>query len=90
TSTFNAEERQSFLARVDLTARTARQVELPYDPDLYFFQYQGFLVNGDEVYVAVTPVGKDGHIYILNSRTGTVTKGARLINKAGNHYIGVY
>ncbi|MFA7154188.1 MAG: hypothetical protein WC112_00480 [Proteiniphilum sp.] len=89
-STFNAEERQSYLARVDLTARTARQVELPYEPDLYFFQYQGFLVNGDEVYVAVTPVGKDGHIYILNSRTAAVTKGARLLNKAGNHYIGIY
>jgi hypothetical protein len=42
------------------------------------------------VYVAVTPVGKDGHIYILNSRTGSVTKGAKLINKPGNHYIGVF
>lgn len=89
-ATFNSEERQSFLARVDLTAGTAHQVELPYEPDLYFFQYQGFLVNGDEVYVAVTPVGRAGHIYILNSRTGAVTKGARLINKAGNHYIGIY
>ncbi len=44
------------------------------EPDL-FFEYQGFLVNGDEVYVAVTPVGKDGHGYILNNTFGAVTKG---------------
>lgn len=90
TSTFNASEQQSFIARVDLNAKTAKQVVLPYEPDLYFFQYQGWVVNGDEVFVAVTPVGKDGNIYILNSRIGSVTKGAKLLNKPGNHYIGVF
>lgn len=90
TSAFNANEQQSFIARVDLNTKTAQQVALPYEPDLYFFQYQGWVVNGDEVFVAVTPVGKEGNIYILNSRTGTVTKGARLLNKTGNHYIGVF
>ncbi|RQO65516.1 hypothetical protein DBR40_23485 [Pedobacter sp. KBW01] len=89
-SAFNATEQQSFIARVDLNAKTAKQVTLPYEPDLYFFQYQGWVVNGDEVFVAVTPVGKDGNIYIINSRTGNVTKGAKLINKTGNHYIGVF
>ena len=89
-SNFNSNEQQSFVARVDLNAKTAQRVDLPYDSDLYFFQYQGFLVNGEEVYIAVTPVGKDGNIYILNSRTGAVTKGAKLINKTGNHYIGIY
>jgi hypothetical protein len=47
-------------------------------------------VSGDEVFVAVTPVGKDGNIYIFNKKTGTVTKGATLVNKAGNHYIGIF
>ncbi|MFC7522853.1 hypothetical protein ACFQRK_02775 [Parapedobacter sp. GCM10030251] len=89
-SNFNANEQQSFIARVDLRAKTAQLVNLPYEPDLYFFQYQGWVVNGDEVFVAVTPVGKDGNIYILNSRTGTVTKGAKLVNKTGNHYIGIF
>lgn len=89
-SVFNTDEQQSFVARVDLNAKTAQLVTLPYDPDLYFFQYQGWVVNGDEVFIAVTPVGKDGNIYILNSRTGTVTKGAKLVNKTGNHYIGIF
>ena len=81
---------QGFVARVDLNAKTAAKVDLPYEAGLDFGQYQGFVVDGDEVYIAVTPVGKDGNIYILNSKTGTVTKGAKLKNKPGNHYIGVY
>lgn len=81
---------QGYVARVDLNAKTAAKVDLPYDADLDFGQYQGFVVDGDEVYIAVTPVGKNGNIYILNSKTGAVTKGAKLINKSGNHYIGVY
>ena len=81
---------QGYVARVDLNAKSAQVVDLPYDPQLDFGQYQGFVVDGDEVYIAVTPVGKDGNIYILNSRTGAVTKGATLKNKSGNHYIGVY
>lgn len=81
---------QGYVARVDLNAKTAAKVDLPYDADLDFGQYQGFVVDGDEVYIAVTPVGKDGNIYILNSKTATVTKGAKLINKSGNHYIGVF
>lgn len=87
---FSSGEVQSFIARVDLNAKTATKVDLPYEPDLYFFQYQGWVVSGDEVYVAVTPVGKDGNIYIFNSKTGAVTKGAKLVNKAGNHYIGIF
>ncbi len=81
---------QGYVARVDLSARTATKVDLPYDADLNFSQYQGFVVDGDEVYIAVTPVGKNGNIYILNSKTGAVTKGATLVNEAGNHYIGIF
>lgn len=83
-------ENQGFIARVDLNTKTATVVDLPYQTGLDFGQYQGFVVDGDEIYVAVTPVGKDGNIYILNSKTGNVTKGAKLVNGAGNHYIGVY
>lgn len=81
---------QGYVARVDLNAKTAALVDLPYEQGLDFGQYQGFVVDGDEVYIAVTTVGKDGNIYILNSKTGSVTKGATLKNKPGNHYIGVY
>lgn len=86
----NADD-QGFVARVNLNTKTATLVEgIPYDADLDFSQYQGFVVNGDEVFIAVTPVGKDGNIYILNSKTGAVTKGAKLVNKPGNHYIGIF
>lgn len=82
---------QGYVARVDLDARTAEKVEgIPYDADLDFGQYQGFVVDGDEIYIAVTPTGKDGNIYIINSVTEEVTKGATLINEAGNHYIGIF
>jgi hypothetical protein len=82
---------QGYIARVDLNTKKATLVEgIPYDVALDFSQYQGFVVNGDEVYIAVTPVGKDGNIYIINSKTNVVTKGAKLINKPGNHYIGVF
>jgi len=85
------ESDQSYIARVDLNNRTAENVnEIPNDPDLSLHQYQGFLVSGDNLLVAVTPIGKDGNIYVLNSQTGEVTKGAKLINRAGNHYIGVF
>jgi hypothetical protein len=81
---------QGFVARLDLNAKTAVKVDLPYDAALDFGQYQGILVSGDEVYLAVTPVGKDGNIYIINRKTGAVSKGAKLANKAGNHYIGIF
>lgn len=82
---------QGYAAYVDLIAKTAVKVTgIAYDSDLNFGQYQGVLVSGDEVYIAVTPVGKDGNIYILNSKTGSVAKGAKLVNRAGNHYIGIF
>ncbi|MGM9475293.1 hypothetical protein ACS5PU_02640 [Pedobacter sp. GSP4] len=87
---YSVADKGGYLARIDLNAKTATKIAIPDDADLSFGQYQGFVVNGDEVFVAVTPVGKDGNIYIINSRTGTLTKGAKLLNKAGNHYIGVF
>lgn len=82
---------QGFVARLDLNARTAKKVEgIAYDADLNFGQYQGFVVDGNNLYIAVTPVGKDGNIYIIDIPTGNVTKGAKLANKPGNHYIGVF
>lgn len=84
------EQSQSFVALIDLNAKTAQQLDLPYTTDMYFFQYQGFVVDGYDVYMTVAPVGQDGNVYIINSNTGTVTKGAKLINKPGNHFIGAF
>lgn len=81
---------QSFLALVDLNAKTAQPLDLPYNSDMYFFQYQGYVVDGFDVYVTAAPVGQDGRIYIINSATGVVTTGAKLTNKPGNHFIGAF
>lgn len=82
---------QGFVARIDLNAKTAQRVEgIDYDASLDFGQYQGFVVDGNEVYIAVTPVGKDGNIYVIDIPTGAVTKGAKLVNETGNHYIGLF
>jgi hypothetical protein len=89
--TYEGANDQGFVARLDLNARTAQKVEgITYDTDLNFGQYQGFVVDGNNFYIAVTPVGKDGNIYVIDIPTGAVTKGAKLVNKPGNHYIGVF
>ena len=81
---------QSFFAIVDLNAKTAQKVDLLYNNDFYLFQYQGYVVDGDDIYVTVAPVGQDGNIYVINKNTGVATKGAKLVNKTGNHFIGTF
>ncbi|RXG31954.1 hypothetical protein [Leeuwenhoekiella marinoflava] len=82
---------QSFFALVDLNAKTAAKIEgIPYDVDFELFQYQGFAVDGDEIYVTQAPVGQNGNIYVVDTATGEVTKGAQLVNVEGSHFIGAF
>ncbi len=82
---------QGFFALVDLEAKTAVRIDdIPYDPDFYLFQYQGFVVDGTDIYVTQAPVGKNGNIYIIDTETGAVTKGAELVNVDGSHFIGTF
>ena len=82
---------QGYFALVDLEAKTAQKInEIPYSEDFYLFQYQGFVVDGDEVYVTEAPVGENGNIYVIDTQTGEVTKGAELVNVEGSHFIGAF
>lgn len=82
---------QGFFALADLNTKTAEKIDaIPYDPDFYLFQYQGFVVDGTEIYVTEAPVGKNGNIYIIDTETGEVTKGAELVNVEGSHFIGTF
>ncbi|MCK0160958.1 hypothetical protein [Allomuricauda sp. F6463D] len=82
---------QGFFALADLNAKTAEKIEaIPYDPDFYLFQYQGFVVDGSEIYVTEAPVGQNGNIYVIDTETGVVTKGAELVNVEGSHFIGAF
>ncbi len=82
---------QGFFALIDLEAKTAEKIDdIPYDPDFYLFQYQGFAVDGTEIYVTQAPVGENGNIYVIDTETGEVTKGAELVNAQGSHFIGTF
>lgn len=82
---------QGFFALIDLNAKTAVKIDaIPYDPDFYLFQYQGFVVDGNEIYVTQAPVGQNGNIYVVDTETGNVTKGAELVNVEGSHFIGTF
>lgn len=79
-----------YIARVDLNAKTATKYTLPNEGTLYFGQIQNLGIEGDEVFFAVAAPGQEGNIYIFNSKTGAMTKGAKLMNQAGGQYIGLY
>ncbi len=82
---------QGFFALADLNTKTAQKIDaIPYDPDFYLFQYQGFVVDGTEIYITQAPVGQNGNIYVIDTETGEVTKGAELVNVAGSHFIGTF
>ncbi|MDO6811167.1 hypothetical protein Q4603_21290 [Zobellia galactanivorans] len=82
---------ESFFALVDLNAKTATKInDIPYEVDFELFQYQGYAVDGNEIYLTQAPVGKNGNIYVIDTETGTVTKGAELVNTEGSHFIGAW
>ncbi|SHM86368.1 hypothetical protein [Polaribacter sp. KT 15] len=82
---------QGFFALIDLNAKTAVKIDaIPYDPDFYLFQYQGYAVDGNEIYLTQAPVGQNGNIYVVDTETGAVTKGAELVNAEGSHFIGAW
>lgn len=86
----SGERTGGYIARVDLNSKTASKYTFPNEANLNFRQIQHIGIEGDEVYVAVAPVGENGNIYVFDRETGEMTQGATLINKAGNQYIGVY
>ena len=55
-----------------------------------FGQFQNIGIVGDNVYVPMTPNGVDGNLYVINYKTGVITKGAKLKNQSGSFYIGAY
>lgn len=52
------------------------------------FQYIGLV--GDTAYVPLTPSGETGTIYVINTLTKEITKGATLKTISGSYYLGAY
>ena len=53
-------------------------------------QFQNIGLVGDNIYVPLTPAGKDGNIYIINTKTKEIKKGAQLKAASGSFYLGAY
>lgn len=83
-----------YVALVDLNNQTATKLTTDNETDetfsTTFSQFQNIGADGDFVYVPLTPSGKDGHLYVINWKTKEITKGAKLVNSSGSHYIGAY
>lgn len=83
------------LALIDLNAKTATPITTDVqqaDEDLStaIGQYQNITTVGDYVYAPISPSGKDGNLWVINWKTGEVTKGAKLKGYSFAHYIGSY
>lgn len=83
-----------YVALIDLNARTAAKlttdIETTAELSTTLGQYQNIGVNGDYAYIPLTPSGQDGNLYLVNWKTGEITKGAKLINQSGSFFIGSY
>ncbi|WP_116108353.1 hypothetical protein [Lewinella sp. IMCC34191] len=79
------------VARVDLYNGTATKMNLP--ENLWLQQYQSAVVRDDQLYMAITPTGENGHVYIFDVTSDSpdaFTLGASLENLAEGTYIGIY
>lgn len=83
-----------FVALINLNDKTATKLatEIEADTELSttLGQYQNIGVVGDNVYLPLTPAGKDGNIYIVDTKAKTIKKGAKLKAASGSFYLGAY
>jgi hypothetical protein len=79
-----------YIALIDLNAKTATKISNEYEAKLNFGQYQNLAVNGDFVYVPLTPTGEAGRLYVINWKTKDVIKGTVLTGQSGSSYLGSY
>jgi hypothetical protein len=87
---YNIAGEGGYMALVDLNAKTATKLASDYEAGLNFGQYQNIAVNGDYVYVPLTPTGEAGKLYVINWKTKAITKGATLTGQTGSSYLGSY
>lgn len=79
------------LARVDFNNNTIVDLQVPQN--LWLQQYQYSVVKDGKFYIALSPVGGEGHIYIWDvnsSAPNAFTKGAKITTGADAFYIGIF
>lgn len=79
------------LARVDFNNNSVVNLEVP--ANLWLQQYQNSVVKEGKFYIALSPVGAEGNIYIWDvnsSSPNAFTKGAKITTGADAFYIGIF
>lgn len=87
---YDVDKKGGYLALIDLSTKTATKIATEYEAQLNFDQHQSIAVEGDFVYVPLTPVSLPGNVFVYNWKTGVLTKGAKLANGTGHRFIGAY
>ncbi len=87
---YNIAGKGGYMALVNLNTKTGTKISSDYESTLNFGQYQNIAVNGDYVYVPLTPSGEAGQLYVINWKTKQVIKGATLTGQSGSSFIGSY
>ncbi|KIA98130.1 hypothetical protein OA88_20765 [Flavobacterium sp. JRM] len=78
------------LARIDMKDNTIVNLNVP--KGLWLSQYQNSVVRDGKFYIALTPVGVQGNIYVfdVNSTSPDGTIGAKVTAGADQYYIGIF
>ena len=78
------------LARMDLINNTVVDLNVP--DGLWLTQWQNSVVRNGKFYIALSPVGAAGHIYMfdVNSTSPDGVKGAATVSGADQYFIGIY
>jgi len=78
------------VARMDLINNTVVDLNVP--DGLWLTQWQTSVVKDGKFYIALSPVGAPGHIYIfdVNSTSPDATLGAATVAGADQYFIGIY
>jgi len=83
-----------YVALVNLNDKTATKLATDIEADTAlsstFGQFQNIGLIGDNVYLPLTPSGKEGNIYIVNVKNKSITKGAKLKTATGSFFLGAY
>ncbi|MBD0723956.1 hypothetical protein B6A10_02055 [Flavobacterium sp. L1I52] len=83
-----------YIALINLNDKTAVKLATDIETDAALSttlgQFQNIGLVDDNIYVPLTPAGKDGNIYIVNTKTKGIKKGAKLKAASGSFYLGAY
>ena len=83
-----------YIALINLNDKTAVKLATDIETDAALSttlgQFQNIGLVGDNIYIPLTPAGKDGNIYIVNTKSKEIKKGAKLKAASGSFYLGAY